>query len=148
MTRLEQIAEEFKALQPSDRLELLLEYSDKLPAIPERYRSMEEMEAHRVHECQTPVSLWVDVEAGKVLIYAHVPPEAPTVRGFMAMLMEAFHAASPQEVLAAPQDILIRSGLAEAIGMRRLVGLNAILRLLKQKVAASFQQSQSQPDSA
>jgi cysteine desulfuration protein SufE len=134
MSRIDQIIEEFKGLEPAERLELLLEYSDKLPTLPERYQNQEETQSHTVNECQSPVTLWVEVEGGKVAIHAEVPREAPTVRGFLAMLIEAFNGASPRELLEAPTDILIRSGLAEAIGMRRQIGLEAVMRHIKQAV--------------
>ena len=51
------------------------------------------------------------------------------------MLIAGFNGVSPAEVLAAPGDILNRSGLAQAIGMRRMFGLSAIYRRIKQEVA-------------
>jgi cysteine desulfuration protein SufE len=143
MTRIEEIVEDFEGLEPNFRLELLLDYADRLPPLPERHRNPDELESHRVHECASPVSLWVEVEAGKVHIYADVPPESPTVRGFISMLIEAFDEASPQEVLEAPTELLNRSGLAQAIGLRRMFGLSVIYGRIKQEVAekAAIQQS-------
>jgi cysteine desulfuration protein SufE len=135
MTRLNEIIESFSNMEPDFRLELLLDYADRLPPIPERYRNQAKLAAHRVHECQTPVYLWVDVQAEKVYIYADTSPEAPTVQGFISMMIEAFNGASPQEVLEAPTDILNQSGLAQATGMRRMLGLSAIYRRIKQEVA-------------
>jgi len=135
MSRIEQILESFEGIEPGFRLELLLEYADRFPALPDGYRERENLESHRLHECQTPVSLWVEVEAGKVHIHADVPPESPTVRGFLTLMMEAFNNASPQDVLAAPLDVLTRSGLIHVIGMRRAVGLDAVYRHIKREVA-------------
>ena len=138
MTRIEEIVEEFQDMEPEFRLELLLDYAEAFPPLPERYRNEEEQKSHMVHECQTPVSLWVEVEDEKVHIYADVPPQSPTVRGFLAMLIEAFNGASPQEVLEASEDILNRTGLAQAIGMRRLFGLSVIYRRIKEEVAINL----------
>ena len=135
MTRIEEIIAEFQDMEPEFRLELLLDYAESFPPLPERYRSQQEIESHRVHECQTPVALWVEIEDNKVHIYADVPPQSPTVRGFMAMVIEAFNGATPQEVLGAPDDVMNRTGLAEAIGMRRLFGLSVIYRRIKEEVA-------------
>ena len=44
---------------------------------PERLEEEKERGDHRVHECQTPVFLWVEVEDGKVHIHADVPPGVP-----------------------------------------------------------------------
>jgi len=138
MTRIEEIVEEFQDMEPEFRLELLLDYAEAFPLLPERYRNEEELKSHMVHECQTPVSLWVEVEDEEVHIYADVPPQSPTVRGFVAMLIEAFNGASPQEVLEASEDVLNRTGLAQAIGMRRLFGLSVIYRRIKEEVARNL----------
>jgi len=138
MTRIEEIVEEFQDMAPEFRLELLLDYAEAFPLLPERYRNEEELKSHMVHECQTPVSLWVEVEDEEVHIYADVPPQSPTVRGFIAMLIEAFNGASPQEVLEASEDVLNRTGLAQAIGMRRLFGRSVNYRRIKEEVARNL----------
>lgn len=134
MSRLDEIIENFQALEGEFRLELLLDYAEKLPPLPEKYQSVAEKAAHKVPECQTPVSLWVEVVEGKVQIHADAPRESPTVRGFVSLLISAFNGATPQEVLNAPADLLSRSGLAHAIGMMRTRGLNAILQRIKAEV--------------
>lgn len=134
MSRLEEIMKNFQALDAEFRLELLLDYAEKLPPLPEKYQSAAEKAAHRVPECQTPVSLWVEVAGGKVQIYAEAPRESPTVRGFVSLLISAFNGAAAQEVLEAPADLLSRSGLAHAIGMVRTRGLSAILQRIKAEV--------------
>lgn len=134
MSRLDEIIANFQALEGEFRLELLLDYAEKLPPLPEKYQSVAEKAAHKVPECQTPVSLWVKVVEGKVQIHADAPRESPTVRGFVSLLISAFNGATPQEVLNAPADLLSRSGLAHAIGMMRTRGLNAILQRIKAEV--------------
>lgn len=134
MSRLEEIIEAFQTMDDDFRLELLLDYAEKLPPLPEKYQTIEQMETHKVHECQTPVSLWVEVNNGKVQIFADVPRESPTVRGFVSILISAFNGATTQEVIDAPTDILNRSGLARTIGMMRTQGLSAILQRVKEEV--------------
>lgn len=134
MSRLEEIIETFRAVDEDFRLEILLDYAEKLPPLPEKYQSAVQMETHKVHECQTPVSLWVEVENGKVQIFADVPRESPTVRGFISLLISAFNGAAPEAVLNAPPDLLNRTGLAHTIGMVRIQGLSAILRRIKEEV--------------
>ncbi len=140
MSRLEEIVETFESLEPEMKLELLLDYADKLPPLPEKYRRREILETHQVPECMTPVALFVELEEGRVKLYADVPPESPTVKGFISLLINAFHGASAQEVLEAPMDILNRSGLVQTIGMRRINGLSAIFRRIKQEVARKLAQ--------
>ena len=56
-----EIAEDFHALGPKDRLQLLLEFSNGLPALPERYADHPEL-LEPVPECQSPIFLITEVE--------------------------------------------------------------------------------------
>ncbi len=75
--RLQEIADDFTSMPDKDRLQLLLEFSQELPALPERYA------AHRdrmepVPECQTPLFLAVEVEPDDVVhLFFAAPAEAP-----------------------------------------------------------------------
>jgi cysteine desulfuration protein SufE len=94
-------------------------------------------EYHRVNECQTPVFLWVEVADGKVHIHADVPPESPTVRGFISLLARSLAGAAPSDVARLPDDLLDQLGLSETLGMTRTQGLSAILHRIKRSVAAA-----------
>ena len=133
--RLDEAAREFAELEPRERLELLLEYAESLPKLPARYQAERDAGEHRVHECQTPVFLWVDVEGGKVQISADVAPEAPTVKGFVALLADAFSGAPAEEILAVEPTLIARLGLLETLGMMRMRGLHAILHYILRQVA-------------
>ena len=78
--RLQEIADDFRSLPDKDRLQLLLEFSQDLPALPERYAGhRDRMEP--VPECQTPLFLAVEVEPDEMVhLYFDAPPEAPTTR--------------------------------------------------------------------
>jgi cysteine desulfuration protein SufE len=128
------IAAEFAELEPRERLELLLDFAEKLPPLPERLAAERDAGAGRVHECQTPVFLWTEVENGQVRVYADVAPEAPTVKGFVSLLADIFSGATPAEVAAFEPNLVHRFGLADALGMVRMRGLSAIARRIRQKV--------------
>lgn len=133
--KLDRYVARFKAADRATRLEALLDFSGKLPPLPpERER---EKESHRVPECQTPVSLWVEVEHGIVRISADVPRESPTVRGFVSLLIHGLEGATTAEVTALPDDLLHSFGLDETLGMLRMQGLTAIVRRLKRAAAAA-----------
>ena len=108
-------------------MELLLDFANSLPPLPPEYQARKAAGENRVHECMTPVFLWVEVRDGRVVIFADVAEEAPTVKGFVSILAEAFGGARPEEVLRVPSDLLARLGLQQALGMTRMRGLNAIL---------------------
>ena len=132
--KLEQIIGEFADLEPRERLEMLLEFAEKLPPIPERYEAERDAGLHRIEECQTPTFIWVELVDGRVQIYADCAPEAPTVKGFVSILVEAFSGATPEEVMATPDDLLKRLGLIEALGMVRMRGLAAIQHYIRAQV--------------
>jgi cysteine desulfuration protein SufE len=137
MPTLDTLIPRFKAADRTTRLETLLDYSRKLPPLPERYRSERDRDEHRVNECQTPVFLWVEVDRGQVHIHADAPPESPTVRGFISLLARSLNGAAPADVARVPDDLLDQLGLSETLGMTRTQGLTAILYRIKRSVAAA-----------
>lgn len=137
MARLDTIAARLAAADRETRLQTLLEYSRKLPDLPDRLRPARAQGEGQVHECQTPVFLYVEVEAGRVALHADVPRESPTVRGFLALLIRGLAGAAPADVAAVPDDLLERTGLAGDLGLTRTQGLTAILRRVKREVAGA-----------
>jgi cysteine desulfuration protein SufE len=136
--RLAAIADEFQELEPRERLELLLEFAEKLAPLPERLRAERDAGMNRVHECMTPVFLWVEVVDGRVQIWADVAPEAPTVKGFVSVLIDIFNGVAPEEALAVDANLVQRFGLVEALGMQRMRGLHAIAHHIRRKIAQTI----------
>ena len=125
---------DFTSLSVRDRLLLLLEFSDNLPELPERYADHPDL-LERVEECQSPVYLFVEVSSDDaVKLYFSAPPEAPTTRGFAGVLHEALDGHSVSEVLAIDDDFPNRLGLSEAVSPLRLSGMRAILRRIKRQI--------------
>lgn len=140
-TALAEIAEDFNALSEPERLELLLEFSDGLPALPERYAG-HESELERVEECQSPVYLAVetaDDAARTVNVFITAPREAPTTRGFAGVLAEGLDGLPAEDVLAVPDDFPSTLGLAKAISPLRLRGMTAMLGRIKAHVRRAVQ---------
>lgn len=134
MTHLDDIIEQFNNADYQETLELLIDYSENLPELPERFTEARDKGINRVHECETPVFLFVDVQKDTVNIYADVPEESPTVRGLVSILVSAFDGASPEEIKNAPDDLLLRIGLGQKLGMRRMHGLSAVYSRIKEEV--------------
>jgi cysteine desulfuration protein SufE len=137
MPALDTLIPRFKAADRQTRLETLLDYSKKLPPLPERYEAEKAQGHNLVEECQTPVYLWVEVADGRVHIHADVPREAPTVRGFVSLLARTLDGETPEAVSRLPLDLLDQLGLSEALGMTRTQGLTAILHRVKSSVASA-----------
>ena len=91
-------------------------------------------EDRRVHECQTPVFLWTEVDDAGTRLIAEVAPEAPTVKGFVAILAEAIAGRPPAEAASLSDDILERMGLADVLGMMRARGLHAIVNRVRREL--------------
>ena len=134
MSRLQEIIEVFQGLDRQTTLDMMLDYAESLPELPEDYKMARDAGYNRVPECQTPVFLWVEIKDGRVSMRADAARESPTVRGFVSLLVDAFDGASPEEVEQAPDDILQKIGLANILGMTRTHGLSAVYRRIKNEV--------------
>jgi len=135
-SRLDAIVAEFADLDGREKLELLVDFAKGLPPLPADYEARKASEDRRVHECQTPVFLWTEVEDGAARLVAEVAPEAPTVKGFVAILAEAVAGRPPAEAVGIGDDVLERMGLADVLGMMRTRGLQAILTRVRRGFAA------------
>jgi cysteine desulfuration protein SufE len=134
MPDLPKLISRYKGFDRETRLETLLDWSKKLPELPPELVPLKEQGVGRVHECQTPVFLYVEAPGGKVSIHADVPRESPTVRGFLSLLIKQLNGATPTEVEATPDDLLEQLGLSQDLGMTRTQGLTAILGRIKRAV--------------
>jgi len=130
---LQEIIQEFREVLPRERLELLLEYADDLPDLPARLQEKRET-MEQVHECQTPVFLYTELNNGQVAFYLDIPRESPTVRGYASILVDGLNGATPAEIQATPEDVYLLLGLHEAITPQRLRGLHALMIYMKRQV--------------
>lgn len=130
MSKIDEIARQFQILSPRERLELLLEYADRLPALPETYHVLRDAGIYLIRECRSPVFLMVEVRQGLVYVLGDVPVEAPVARGFTSILVAAFDGVPLDEVLGAPSDLLQHLGLNGLLGMQRTRGLTAVYQRL------------------
>ena len=130
------IRDEFLELDEPDRLQLLLEFSQELPAIPAEYEGHPEL-CERVVECQSPVYIVVDVDADDIVtMHATAPPEAPTTRGFASILVQGISGLSAEEVLGIPDDYPQSIGLMRAVSPLRISGMTGMLARAKRQVRA------------
>lgn len=135
MNRLEKIVGEFREADRQGMIELLRDYSEDLPEVPGRILERMDRDSSRVHECETPVFIWVEPENGAVRIFADVPgPDFPTVKGLVSILVNAFDGLSPGEIEAAPADFISSMGLVELLGMRRIWGISAVYSRIRDEV--------------
>jgi cysteine desulfuration protein SufE len=132
--RLQEIADDFKAMAAQERLQLLLEFSEELPALPERYAEHRDL-LEPVPECQSPLFLAVEVEPdATVHLFFDAPPEAPTTRGFAGILHAGLDGLNADEVLATPGEFSSQLGLQDLVSPLRLRGMAAMLSRIKRQV--------------
>jgi cysteine desulfuration protein SufE len=135
-SRIEGVVEEFVDLDGREKLELLVEYAAGLPPLPAEYEARKAAAEGRIHECQTPVFLWMPTAAdGTAALVADVAPEAPTVKGFVAVVRGVVAGRPAAEVADIPDDLVERIGLADVLGMLRARGLRAITARIKRGFA-------------
>lgn len=135
--RLQEIISDFQISEGREKLELLLQYAETLPPLPERFRNHQNMEF--VPECMTPVYVQAETVDGRMTFYFDVPEESPTVRGYAGVMSEGVKDATPQEVLAIPGDFYAQMGLDQVLTHQRLNGISAILAHMKRLAIQALQ---------
>lgn len=142
--RLQEIVEDFALAEGREKLELLLQYAQELPPLPDWLKEHKER-MQPVPECMTPVFAHAAAEDGRMQYYLDVPDEAPTVRGYAAILSQGLNGLRAEEVLAVPTTFYEQMGLSAVLSGQRLNGLRAILARLKHYARqTSAQQAPSQ----
>ena len=128
---LQAIVDEFAECDRTERLDLLLEYANGLPPLPERLAGQE---LERVHECQTPLFVQAEVDADRVRLFFAAPDEAPTSKGFAGIIHAGLDGATVDEVLATPSEFAMGMGLAEVVSPLRMRSTGAILARIKRQL--------------
>lgn len=133
-TRAQEIIEAFAEVPKTSRLELLLEYANALPALPDHYAEHPEL-LERVEECQSPVFLFVEISDGKAQIFLTAPLEAPTTRGFASLLQLALNNQPINEVSQFSDEFIGALQLTELVSPLRIRGMHGMLSRIKRQVA-------------
>lgn len=129
-TRLQEIIEDFELCEGREKLQLLLQYSDDLPPVPPHLLD-EDKDLSRIHECMTPVFLYVENKDGRLYFHLDVPLESPTVRGYAEVMRQGITGSTPEEVLAISGNFYMGMGLHRVLSSQRLMGITSILKYMK-----------------
>lgn len=141
--RLQEIVEDFQIIHGREKLEYLLDFAENLPPLPD-WLQEKRNELEQVHECMTPVFIFVENDGGSLHYHFDIPPESPTVRGYAEILRDATGGLKPEEILAIPHDFYLEMGMSDVLSGQRLNGLGAILRYVKQLAARQLEAQQTQ----
>jgi len=126
------VVSDFQEVEGQDKLHLLLEFANELPPLP---ADMEQAAMEPVPEGQSPLFLHVDAaDRENVRLYFSAPAEAPTTRGFAAILAAGLDKQPAADILAVPDDFYSDLGLAALISPLRLRGMSAMLARIKRRL--------------
>jgi cysteine desulfuration protein SufE len=128
--RLKEIIEDFQLSEGREKLELLLQFAQQMPALPD-WLQQDRSQMEFVPECMTPVYVHAETQNGRMTFYFDVPDESPTVRGYAAIMGEGLREATPEQVLSVPGDFYQQMGLDKVLSYQRLNGISAILAHMK-----------------
>lgn len=138
---LREIIDDFASLVGQEKLQLLLEFAENLPALPEQYAAHPEL-LEPVPECQSPVFVATEVvrtgDTPIARLYFSAPPEAPTTRGFAGILREGLDGLPVADVLAVPADFAMQLPVADVVSPLRLRGLSAMLARVQRQLASAM----------
>lgn len=135
----ETLIADFAAIRESERLDLLLEFSESLPELPPRYAEHPEL-LERVEECQSPIFLFVEIdEANQAKLFFSAPPEAPTTRGFASILYSVIDGLTVEQALDFDMDFPSKLSLQKVVSPLRLRGMIGILSRIKRQLREKSQ---------
>ena len=130
--KLQEIVDDFALASREEKVEMLIQYSESLPPLPERLHD-ERAKMDPVPECMTPVFLFGEKQSdGSLTFYFDIPPQSPTVRGLAAILANGLNGAQPEQIISVPADFFAPMNLQEAISYQRLNGFQGVLAHIKQ----------------
>jgi cysteine desulfuration protein SufE len=132
------VTEDFNLTPERERLQLLLEFSEALPELAERFGDHPEL-MERVEECQSPIFIAVDGDSSKVNLHFSAPRESPTTRGFASVLNSALNGQTASDILALSDDFPSELGLDKLISPLRVRGMRGMLFRIKRKTAELVQ---------
>jgi cysteine desulfuration protein SufE len=132
------IISDFELSEGREKVELLLQFSEQMPGLPERIQKQHDA-MDFVEECMTPVYVIAEQDENGMHFFFDVPPESPTVRGFAAIMALGLDGSTPEQVLNLPNDFYQLMGLDQVLSMQRLNGISAILAHLKRIALQSLQ---------
>ncbi|GAB4579613.1 MAG: SufE family protein [Anaerolineales bacterium] len=135
--KLQQIIEDFQWSDDREKAQMLVEYSEKLPPLPD-WINPDHSAMEQVHECMTPVFVQSEVKDSRIFYYFDVPKSSPTVRGFAALMQEGISGSTMEEVMRIPSNFFQPMGLEKVLSAQRMHGISAILGHMKRLAASGL----------
>ena len=134
--RLAAVAADFADTPREMRLELLLEYADRLQPLPEKYVAQIDL-MERVQECQSPLYAIAELSNDTVQIHATAPQESPTTRAFASIMQLGLNGLTAEQVLAVPASAPLQLGITDLVSPLRMRGATGLLARIQRQVRAA-----------
>lgn len=108
-----------------DRYKELIQLGRALPSISDEQRD----EKYKVKGCQSQVWLVPEFKDGKV--FFHADSDAVLVKGIIALLVNVYSGATPDEILTNKPDFLKEVGITDHLSMNRTNGLASMMKQIQ-----------------
>lgn len=127
----DEIIEEFSGLEDwMDRYGLIIEMGNALPALPEQYKTPQNI----IEGCQSRV--WITAELRDGRMHLQGESDAIIVRGIVALLLRVLDGQTPGDILASDLYFIKAIGLSDHLSPTRSNGLVSMLRQIRLFAAA------------
>ncbi len=121
--RIDTLLNEFSEVSDwEERYRRIIAKGKNLAPLPEEAR----VEANKVKGCQSQVWLFAELNEGKVIF--HADSDASIVKGIIALLLEIYSGATPDEILQTEAKFIDQLELKQHLSMNRSNGLAAMLK--------------------
>ncbi|MCX7978131.1 MAG: SufE family protein [Bdellovibrionaceae bacterium] len=121
-----EIINDFRKLSSwEDRYKKIIEIGKSLPPLAESYRTDENL----VKGCQSRVWLVARLEDGRLCL--HADSDALVVRGLVALLVQLYSGATPEEVLSHQPSFIRELGFEGNLSPSRANGLFSMIKQIK-----------------
>ena len=122
----DEIIEEFSVFDDwLDKYDYLIQLSDTLPPMDEKYRT----ERYIIEGCQSRV--WVAAELRDGRVWYSADSDAIITKGIVALLTRVLNGRTPQEILDTELYFIDRTGLSENLSPTRSNGLLAMIKQMR-----------------
>ena len=122
----DEIIEEFSVFDDwLDKYDYLIQLSDTLPPMDEKYRT----ERYIIEGCQSRV--WVAAELRDGRVWYSADSDAIITKGIIALLIRVMNGRTPNEIVDMELYFIDAIGLSENLSPTRANGLNAMIKQMK-----------------
>jgi len=131
--RLQDVVETFEMFDdPADRIDLLLDYSDRFRHVPPEVATRPYDEKHRVPECESEAYVWAvrQPDGTLKLHFAVENPSGVSAKALGAILDQSLSGLPPAEIAAITPDIVERI-FRQNISMGKGMGLMSMVKAVR-----------------